>query len=807
LSTQQGIGARLLRKEDDRFLRGRGEYVGDIRLPGMQEVAFLRSPLAHARIAGVRIPPALRDRVFISEDLEGVAAIRADTALPGFKSSVQPILATGKVRYVGEVVALCVASTRAEAEDLVAEIDVDFEPLPAVHDMLQGRRPGAPLVHEHWGDNLFLTTSTDVDFEAVKEAVKAGAAISVTRELRTARQCMSPLEGRGVVASWSTRLGQLILYSSTQQPHIVRSGLAECLGIDEGAIRVIAPDVGGGFGYKGILLPEEVALSWATRKLGHPLRWLEDRRENLTNGADCREHHYILTAYADAQGRLLALDCEATVDSGAYSAYPFSACLEAGQVGSILPGLYDFPHYRCRTWSVATNKPPILPYRGVARTGVCFALEVTLDALARKLGIEPTELRFNSLVRPEQMPFDNIAKRHFDSGDYPEALRRAVDAVGLDKIRARQQQGEPDGRRIGVGFSMYAEQAGHGTSVYAAWGIPFVPGYEQCHARFTPDGALELRIGAQSHGQGMETTLSQVAHSILGVPHDRIRLVHGDTGQSPYSTGTWGSRSMIMSGGAVATACEALAERVLDMGAGLLQAQRGDVRLQAGEVVGPAGRIPVAEVARTWYRRPQDLPPDVDPGGLELTAGYKAQRDSGTFSYAAHAAVVAVDTGTGEVEILDYVVVEDGGVLVNPMIVDGQILGGTAQGIGTALYEEMRYDAQGQPQASTLSDYLLPGPAEVPEVRILHMETPSPYTRFGQKGIGEGGAIAPPAAIANAINDALAGLGAELLVSPITPRRIVEAIARAGVRPSGSDTIVAPPSEGVRPRGSDTLPA
>ena len=639
---QQGIGARLLRKEDDRFMRGRGEYVGDIRLPGMQEAAFLRSPLAHARIAAIRIPPALRDRVFIAEDLAGVAPIRADTALPGFKSSVQPVLATGKVRYVGELVALLVAPTRAEAEDLAAEINVDFEPLPVVHDMLQGRRPAAPLVHEHWGDNLFLTTATDVDFEAVK----AKSAVSVTRELRTARQAMCPLEGRGVVASWNTRLGQLVVYSSTQQPHIVRSGLAECLGLDEGAIRVVAPDVGGGFGYKGILLPEEIALAWATRRLGHPLRWLEDRREGLGN-ANCREHHYLLTAYADAEGRLLALDCEATVNSGAYSAYPFSACLEAGQIGSILPGLYDFPHYRCRTWSVATNKPPILPYRGVARTGVCFALEVTLEALARKLGIEPTTLRFNSLVRPEQMPFDNIARRHFDSGDYPEALRRAVDAIGLEGVRARQVEGEPDGRRIGVGFAMYSEQAGHGTSVYAAWGIPFVPGYEQCQARFTPDGALELRIGAHSHGQGMETTLSQVAHSILGVPHERIRLVHGDTAATPYSTGTWGSRCMIMAGGAVATACEMLADRVLEIGSRLLQARREDVRIESGEVVGPSGRLSVAEVARTWYRRPQDLPSDVDPGGLELTAGYKAGRDTGTFSYAAHAATVAVDIDDG----------------------------------------------------------------------------------------------------------------------------------------------------------------
>ncbi len=276
-------------------------------------------------------------------------------------------------------------------------------------------------------------------------------------------------------------------------------------------------------------------------------------------------------------------------------------------------------------------------------------------------------------------------------------------------MRERQRRGEPDGRLLGVGIAMYSEQAGHGTSVYAAWGIPFVPGYEQCQARFTPDGGLELRIGAHSHGQGLETTLSQVAHSILGVPHDRIKLIHGDTALTPYSTGTWGSRCAIMSGGAVAEACEQLAGRVKRIGATLLQARPDDVVLADGMVVAAQGRISVAEIARTWYRRPQDLPADVDPGGLEVTAGYKAKRDTGTFSYAAHAAAVVVDPETGALEILDYVVVEDGGVLLNPMIVDGQIVGGVAQGIGTALYEEMRFSEDGQPTSTTLADYLLPG--------------------------------------------------------------------------------------------------
>jgi aerobic carbon-monoxide dehydrogenase large subunit len=773
--TPQGIGARLPRKEDGRHVRGEGEFVGDIHLPGLQDVAFLRSPVAHARMRSIRIDEAVRRRVFVADDLEGVRAIRADTALSGFKSSVQPVLAIDKVRYVGEPIAMCVAPTRAEAEDIAAKIEIDFDPLPAVCDMLQARLPGAPLVHEPWGDNVFLTTDIDVAFAAIK----AKAARAVVRELRTSRQVMSPLEGRGVVAYQDGRCDQLVIISATQQPHIVRSGLAECLGLDEGRIRVISPDVGGGFGYKGVLLAEEVALAWATRRLRHPLRWIEDRRENLTAGANCREHHYRLAAYADQDGHLLGLDCEATVDAGAYSAYPFSACLEAGQIGSILPGVYDFPHYRCRTYSVATNKPPILPYRGVARTGVCFALELTLDALARDLGIEPADLRLRSLVRPEQMPFDNITQRHFDSGNYPEALRQAVEAIGLADLRERQRRGEPDSRLLGVGIALYSEQAGHGTSVYAGWGIPFVPGYEQCHARFTPDGGLELRIGAHSHGQGLETTLSQVAHAVLGVPHDRIKLIHGDTGLTPYSTGTWGSRCAIMSGGAVAAACEQLAVRVKRLGAALLQASPHDVRLADGMITTDRGRISVAEIARTWYRRPQDLPADVDPSGLEVTAGYKAKRDTGTFSYAAHAAAVLVDPETGAVDILTYIVVEDGGVLLNPMIVDGQIHGGVAQGIGTALYEEMRFNAEGQPSSSNLADYLVPGAPEIPTIQVNHIETPSPYTQFGQKGLGEGGAIAPPAAITNAINDALKGLGAEILVSPVTPDRIVAAIRAA----------------------------
>ena len=775
MSSARGVGASLPRKEDHRLLHGRGEFVADIAMPGMMDVAFVRSPLAHARIRGVARPAGVEDLVYAAGDLAGVRPIVARSGLPGFKVSEQPVLAAERVRYAGEPVAACVQTTRAAAEDLASRVVLDLEELPAVSDMLRARDPDAPMLHPGWGDNVFLESVVDGDLGDIE----ARAAVSVTRTFRTARQCMSPIEGRGVLAYWDRRLEMLTLHTACQIPHIVRTGLAQCLGLEQGQVRIVVPDVGGGFGYKGILLPEEVVLGWIAMRRDHPVRWIEDRREQLVANANCREHHYVITAHAAADGTLLGVDCEAHVDAGAYSSYPFSACLEAAQVASILPGPYVFEAYRCRTWSMATNKPPILPYRGVARTGVCFALEVLLDCVARALDMDPVELRLRNLVQPQQMPFDNITGKHFDSGDYPECLRRAASAIDLPAVRERQRRGETDGRRIGIGFSIFCEQAAHGTSVYAAWGVPMIPGHEQAGARMTPSGGLEIRVGLHSHGQGLETTLAQVAHEVLGIDPDKVKVVHGDTALTPYSTGTWGSRAMVMAGGAVAAACEVLGERIATLGAHLLQAAREEVTLRDDAVHGPGGHVSLEDVARLWYLQPEHLPVDADPRGLEVMEGYKTVVDSGTFSYAAHACVAAVDPETGETELLDYAVVEDGGVLVNPLIVDGQIYGGVAQGIGTALYEEMRYDTSGQPLASTLADYHLPGACEIPAMRIDHMETPSPYTRFGQKGIGEGGAIGPPAAIANAINDALDIFGVEVDSTPVTMQRVLAKIIAA----------------------------
>ena len=633
----------------------------------------------------------------------------------------------------------------------------------------------AVRVHDDWPDNVFITLSADSGFE---ERAR-NAPVVVKREMALSRQAMVPLEGKGCLAYWDDRANQLVVYSSTQVPHVIRSGICQFLNLEQHQLRVISPDVGGGFGYKCQLQPEELCLAWLALKFRRPFRYIEDRREHLVAGANCREHRYKMTAYADGRGHLLALDAEVGIDGGAYSAWPFTVGVEPAQATGNLPGPYDLLGYRCKTRCVATNKPGLLPYRGVARTGVCFATELTIDAVARAVGREPWEVRYENLILPSAMPHTNITGKHYDSGDFPRSVLLAKEKIGLDSMRARQRAGEPDGRRVGVGFAIYCEQTAHGTGVYAAWGGPLVPGYEQATVRTTPDGGLELRVGIHSHGQGLETTLAQIAHEVLGVNLARIQVVHGDTGITPYSVGTFASRSMVMAGGAVAEACEALIPRYVKLGAHLLQCKPEEARYEKGKVVGPrGGEVSLKEIAGCWYLRPQSLPADVDRAGLEATMGFQPKVNSGAFSYATHAVAVAVDTELGRIEILDYVIVEDCGTIVNPMVVEGQTYGGAAQGIGTAMFEEVQYDANGQPNVSTFADYVIPGATELPAFRIFHMETPSPYTKFGIKGMGEGGAIAPPAAIFNAVNDALQPIGVEVNETPLTPRRLLEAIER-----------------------------
>jgi aerobic carbon-monoxide dehydrogenase large subunit len=772
LSQSFGIGASLPRKEDDRHLRGRGQFVSDIRMPGVAEVVFVRSPHANARIRGIAVAPEARGHVFTAADLPRMKPIRIVTQAAGARSPDWAPLATEKARYVGEAIAACVAPTRAEAEDLAAMVTVDFEPLDAVVDAPRQMRGGA-LVHEHWGDNIFMDRSiTGGDIEAAARA----ADIVITREYRMNRQSGSPMEGRAVLAYRDWRLDEVVIQASTQTPHTMRVALAEILGLDERQIRVVAPDVGGGFGPKARLYPEEIILAALTLKLEHPVRWIEDRTEHLLTAAHTRDQHHKVTAYADKQGRILGVDAEIVVDAGAYGLWPQGPYMEANMAARVLPGPYTIANYRARYVTVATNKAPVGPYRGVGRPAACFSIERTIDEVARAVGRDPLDVRIENMIPAADMPFTSITGMRYDTGNYPGCVRLCADMLDLPKIRERQKRGEPDGRLIGVGFGSFTEQTGHGSAEFASRGASVIPGFESCTARILTDGSLVLMVGIQSHGQGLETALSQVAYHELGINPARISVRHGDTESTAFGFGTFASRSMVMSGGAVARASRMLRDKLLRIGAHLLQCEVSEVQCADGSVIGPQGRsVTIAEIGKVAHLRMDGLPPGVDPL-LDATATYEPAVSTGVYSYATHGAVVAVDPETGTIELIDFVVAEDCGTMINPMLVEGQIRGGVAQGIGTALFEQIPYDQFGQPLAATLLDYHLPGAFELPDIRIAHLHTPAVATEYGVKGMGEGGAVAPPAAIANAVRDALASLGAEINETPLTPERVLTAI-------------------------------
>lgn len=774
----RGIGASITRNEDARFLAGKGEYLADLNIPGTREVAFLRSPVAHGIIRNVDIPPEYRGQVFLLSDLGDIQPVRAVLNHPDFRGSDFHAMAPDRVRYVGECIAMCVAPSRAEAEDLVQQISFDIEELPVVVDALAAARGETPVIHEGWPDNrVFVSTSAKGNIDEVA----ASADIVIERELRMNRQCVVSLEGRGVLAYKDRRLEELVVYSSTQQPHIIRTVLAGLIGVPEHRMRVVAPDVGGGFGVKNNLQQEEVAIAALAKIVDFPVRWVEDRREHLTASAQAREHYYRMKLFADKSGRLLGVDAEVVVNAGAYSIWPWSSAMECNMVVGIMPGPYKMEAYRGRGTTVVTNKPPHGPYRGVGRPGACFALERMMDELAREVGMAPDEIRRMNMVTAADMPHLTIAGKLYDSGDFPQSVAKAREMIDVEKIAALKLENGKDGIHHGIGWASYVEQTAHGTHEWLSRNLTEVFGYEAATARFTPDGRLVLEVAIQNHGQGLETTLAQVAATELGVDPRDVVVRHGDTAVSPYGLGTFASRSMVMAGGAVGRACAELAEKVKRIGAHLLQASPDEVELRDNRVFAGISSIPLSEVTRAAFRHAQDLPQG-EEAGLQVSLTYQPESGTGAFSYATHAVHASVDINTGLVKLHDYVVVHDCGTIVNPIIVEGQIQGGLAQGIGNALYEESPYDSEGQPLASTFLDYLLPGFPEVPTARISHIVSPSPFTRYGIKGMGEGGAIGAPAAIANAVNDALAGLGVEINETPITPRRMLMAIARATER-------------------------
>ncbi len=751
----------------------------DVELPRMLHVAFVRSPHAHARIRSIDTAAA--------RAADGVAAvatgadadwaphrIEARSALPGYVMTGQPILAWPEARFAGEAVAAVVARDRYAAEDAAALVSVDWEPLPAALGLVDPARAGV-AVHAGAPGNVLLARR----FESGRvDAALAEAATVVEREFRTNRQTAVPLEGRAGVADWSPGEGKLTLWLGTQVPHLVRHALAEMLALPENRIRVVAPDVGGGFGVKAVLYPEDVALCLLAMRLGRPVKWVELRREGFLASAHARDHHYAVRAGFDRDGRLLALDARVACNAGAYSVFPWTAGIEALMAGGLLAGPYKVPHYRCEVAAVATHTTPAGPYRGVARPATTFVMERLLDLGARALGLDPVAVRRSNLIGPADLPYTSATRLVHDCASYPVCFDRAVEAVGYEAFRAEQARLRQVGRHLGIGFANYNELTGLGQAASAGPRMPFRTGHEGATVRMDPSGAVTVLAGVTSQGQGLETTMAQVAAAELGLPLDAVRVILGDTEATPFGLGAFASRQAVIGGGAVARAARALREKVVAIAAHLLEAAAADLEVADGRIAVrgmPARGLSMLEVARVAHLETHRLPPETEPG-LEATRFYDPIR--GTFAAGAQAAVVEVDVATGRVEIRRYVCVEDTGRVINPLIVEGQVQGAIAQGIGGALLEHLVFDEAGQLLTGTLMEYALPTAADVPAFELAHVEVPA-ENLLGVRGVGEGGTLGPPAVLANAVADALAPLGVEVNELPITPGRLWSRAASA----------------------------
>ncbi len=763
------VGRPIRRFEDPALVTGRGRFSGD--LAATHWVRFVRSPVASGRILGITAPTGAR--VVTAADIGELPPITPMLHKFNYVPIAQPILAKDVVRFVGEPVAAVVAPSREAAEDVADEVVVEIEETPPVVDAMAALDAHAVRVHPGTAGNVIVEGRMKTPgFDAT------ASARSVEIALRSRRQNASPMEPRAAHAAYDPTEDRITLTCATQMPHLVRTAIADVLGIAESSLRVIAPDVGGGFGQKMSLGPEFVLVAWLARRLRASVAWSEDRRENLVACYHSRDQHIVLEGRFDDEARLVALEADIVANIGAYSCYPTTCGVEPLMAMAEFPGPYDVREYACRARGVTTNTCPMAPYRGVSRPVITFALERLLDKAAAAFAIDPVTIRRRNLIR--KFPYVSATGLTFDEASYVETLEDAVAAVDIPAFRARQAKARAAGRHLGLGLATFSERTGYGTPAFAARGMAVTPGWETVDLAMDPSGFVEARIGASPHGQGLRTTLAQIIADELGVTPDRVKIVHGDTDRTPYGWGTFASRSLVIAGGASLLAARKISAKLRVMAGHLLETAVDDIVLEHGSarVVGTDRSIAISALARAAYHQTQRFGADMAPG-LAESATYDPP---GTFSNACHVAIVEVDVETGRVRIDTYLVAEDAGRLINPMIVDGQIHGGVAQGLGNALMEEIIYDDTGNILTATLADYIMPTAREMPTIDIHHRETLTPASVTKAKGLGEGGTIGAPAAIVNAVNDALSPFGVSIDEFPATPQRIRAALRAAAAK-------------------------
>ena len=773
------VGARVARKEDPRLLAGAGNFVADIKRHGMLHVAFRRSDHAHARIGSVDTAAAAAmpgvAAVYTGEDIARlVKPYRATSRMKNYQPTDIPPLALGKLRYVGEAVAAVVAESRYVAEDALGLIGVDVEPLPALTSPEEAAAEGAPLLHDHLSSNVLAERSFgrgDVD------NAFASAHVTVGGRFRFTRTTPVTIEARAAAAEYDRGARSLTLYCTTQIPGIVRDKLSEIL--PGPRIRVIAPDVGGGFGAKTSLYSEEIVVCAIARDLQRPVKWVSDRMEDLMSTAQAFDEIVDAEIALAEDGTILGLKADVIGDVGAYSIYPWTATIEPVQAASFLPGPYRVENYAARVRAIATSKTLMGAYRGVGRPISAFVMERLVDMAARKAGIDPVEARARNLVGDDEFPYKAASGLVWDRSAFQTCLRRAT--RDYHALRREQEEARARGRLTGIGIATYAELTGVGSRIAVAPGMPINTGTETAAVAIDSTGAVTASFGLSSQGQGMETTLAQVVAEELGVKVADVEVILGDTAAVSHTTGTYASRGAVFGGGAGTLAAQAVRDKIVRVAGHLLEAAEEDVETGDGRVwvKGTDRSMTIRELAHALYsqmgRVPKELREEID--NLEATRVYDPF--FGTTTSAAHMCLVEIDPETWEVAVKRYLVVEDCGRVINPLVADGQAHGGVAQGIGVALMEEVVHDGEGQLLTASLVDYVVPSAAEIPAIEVVHLEASLPATIGGFRGLGEGGTIGAPACVANAVSDALRPMGIEIMEIPATPERIFRLVEAA----------------------------
>ena len=768
------IGAPIKRKEDVRLLTGRGKYAADVRLPGLLHAAVLRSPYPHARIAAVRGAAARAvpgvAAVITADDLGTAPRIPVrlgQRAGAGPNACLQPPLATGVVRYVGEPVAFVVAASRYLAEDALELVEIDWEPLPVVADARRATDPSAPILHAAIGSNIVERLVTRAGDPA---GAMAGAERRLSERLAVQRHTGVPMETRGLTAAYDPGSGVITLWGVAKVPHFNRRVLADLLGHPEHLIHFIELEVGGGFGVRGEFYPEDFIVPWAAVRLGRPVQWIEDRREHLIAANHSRQQYHDAEIGVRRDGTIVALRDRFMADLGAYIRTHGVVVPEL--TIALLPGPYRIKHYECEALCVLTNKTPTGTYRGPGRYEGTFVRERLIDRVAAELGLDPADVRRRNFIDAGEMPYEvggaSLGQRTvYDCGDYRSAFEQALAAMDYPAMRAEQAQARARGRYLGIGLGCVLEKAGLGPWEYA-------------RVEVDGSGTVVVYSGVAAVGQGIETTLAQVVAEELALDAADVTVVHGDSARVPFGIGGFASRGAAVALPAALEAARKVREKIFRVAASLLEAHAGDLVLDAGTV--HVKGLPERSVTlRQLARAAVPGPPGMEPG---LHAAHFFEAPKMTYPYGTHVAAVEVDPATGRVTLRKYVVTYDVGRAINPMIVDGQITGGLAQGLGGAIFEELVYDEQGQPLVTTFMDYLVPTAMDMPEETIVKIleETPTPLNPLGVKGVGEGGSSGAGAAIANGVADALAPLGVAITELPLSPDRLARLVRERGAR-------------------------